>query len=773
MSKEEAGYILTSSFPEHVIQPKTFKKRNSSLVPYDYRKIAVAIYRAMINVGEENKELAVKIAVDISALIVLEHGIEYVPFIEDVQDLVEKYLIENKLIATVKHYILYRHEHKEKRGVIDLSSEDEREIMKENSKYFAGNPFGEMVYYRTYSRWMEDKMRRETWSETINRYINFMKQRLGGLLTDTEYKDIRTAILLQKVMPSMRLLQFSGQAVSVNNICAYNCAYIAPKSLRDISEVMYVSMSGTGVCWSVEENIQEFPMVKRQTYKKLPTFIVPDTRQGWCEALLAGLEAWYDGCDIEFDYSLVRPCGARLRTMGGKASGPAPLKELLEFARGVILRNQRGRLSTLDWHDILCKIEMIVMTGNIRRAAGASISKLGDEQMRHCKEGQFWNTNPQRSMANNSVAYETKPSCKEFLDEWLSLMKSGTGERGIFNRYAMIKTLPERRKELFKTTGLLDEEDFPTELMGSNPCYEVSPLRSKQFCNLSEVICRNDDTEETLLEKIRIATIIGTYQSTLTYFPYLSKEWMYNCEQERLLGVSITGQWDCPALRNPKTLAALKNMAIATNEKYAFKFGISQSMAITLCKPSGTVSQLVNCSSGIHPRFSEYYIRRVRIASTDSLYKMLRDQGIKGKPEVGQSEETANTFVLEFPIKSTGTVFVKDLNALQQLEYWKMVKLNYCEHNPSVTIYVKEDEWISVANWVYENFDIASGIAFLPNRENVYQLAPYEEITLEQYEKIKDMYKDIDFSKILLYERKDETDMKGTYACTGDKCEWN
>jgi ribonucleoside-diphosphate reductase alpha chain len=399
-----------------------------------------------------------------------------------------------------------------------------------------------------------------------------------------------------------------------------------------------------------------------------------------------------------------------------------------------------------------------------------SLSDLDDSELRDAKKGQFFMTDPHRSVANNSAVYQVRPTSTELMDEWVALMKSGSGERGIFNRGSLMATMPKRRAAfLQKKHG-----NGSVGQMGTNPCAEII-LQSKQFCNLSEVIARATDTEETLLRKVRVAAILGTYQSSLTKFRYISKEWTENCEQERLLGVSITGEWDCPAVRNAETLRKMRDTAIRTNEKYAKRFGIPASASITAVKPSGTVSQTFNCSSGIHPRHSPYYIRRVRISSTDSLFKMLRDQGVPYFPEVGQSMEEANTYVLEFPVQapdqSKTAVFKDGLTAIDQLEYWKMVKLNFTEHNPSATISVSEDEWIAVVDWIQKNWEIIGGLSFLPRSNHIYRLAPYEEITKEEYLRRAASFPKIDYSKLIAYERQDETELKQTAACVGNTCE--
>ncbi len=743
------------------------QKRDGMIVPFDEKHITRAIFRAMQSVKEGDETHAEKIMIkvlDALLLIQKENKIrKFIPSVEMIQDVVENELILSNFLNTAKGYILYRQERSLIREKVGFIPEKIREIFTESKKYFR-NPLAELVYYRTYAKWIPEQDRRETWIETIDRYISFMRDNINGSLSDNEYNEIREAILKQESLPSMRLLQFSGKAAHRTNVCAYNCSFIAPRCFQDFAEIMYISMCGTGVGWSVEsENIQALPQIKKQTGKKLPVYIIPDSKEGWADAFSFGMKTWFEGQDVTFDYSLIRQAGSRLKTMGGKSSGPAPLQSLLNFTKERIFRRQGRHLSNIDAHDIICKIGECVVAGGVRRSAMISLSDLDDEAIRDSKKGQFYTSEGQRMLANNSAVYLTKPTTEEFLDEWIALMKSGSGERGIFNRGSLIGTLPKRRLDQWKG-GI-----YPA--WGTNPCGEII-LQSKQFCNLSEVVARADDTEETLLKKIRIATILGTYQSTLTYFPYLSKEWKKNCEKERLLGVSITGQWDCALVRDPKILEKLKNEAIKVNKKYAAKFGINQSTCITCVKPSGNTSQTVDCSSGMHTRHAPYYIRRVRISATDALFKMLKDQGVPYYPEVGQTIENATTYVLEFPIKSPeGAICKDDINAIAQLEHWKIVKKHYTEHNPSVTISVGDDEWLSVAHWIYENWDLVGGLSFLPRSNHVYQLAPYETITRDKYEEMKNRLGDLDFSKIFTYEKEDETEVKRELACVGGLCE--
>ncbi|MHB8710031.1 MAG: ATP cone domain-containing protein [Minisyncoccota bacterium] len=749
------------------------EKRDGRLVPFDFDKITAAVWKAMSAAEDGNQDDAVLVAHQVAGELgrFAKKYRGFLPTVEGLQDSVEKYLILNDYVKAAKAYILYRDKRAQLRAAHIEIPEHVRKLSEESKKYFEGNALGEFVYLRTYAKWIPEEGRRETWIETVDRYMSFMRENLGTKLTEKEYAELREAILKQEVMPSMRLMQFAGAAARKSNVCAYNCSYIAPVKLRDFSEIMYISMRGTGVGFAVEsQNVQALSQIKYQSGKKVETFVVPDSAEGWCDALTFGLETWYDGKDVEFDFSQVRPAGARLKTMGGKASGPEPLRSLLQFARERIFARQGRRLRNIDAHDIICKIGECVVAGGVRRSAMISLSDLDDDQLRDAKKGQFFMSDPHRSIANNSAVYAEKPSNEEFMDEWVALMKSHSGERGIFNRSGLLKQLPARRYKEWEATGYIENGRIVGQ-PGTNPCGEII-LKSKQFCNLTEVIARASDTRDSLLRKVRLATVLGTYQSTLTNLPYLSKEWQENCESERLLGVSITGQWDSSESRNGETLSLMRAETQRVNKKYAKCFDVNASTAITCVKPSGTVSKTFNVASGMHARHAPYYIQRIRVSVTDSLFKMMRDQGIPAYPEVGQSAEEANTFVLEFPVKAPdGAVTKDDISALDQLEHWKLVKTKYTEHNPSVTISVGDGEWLAVGNWVYENWDIVGGLSFLPRSNHVYRLAPYEAITKEEYEARMANFPKVDYSKLIAYERQDETEMKRELACAGGTCE--
>lgn len=1099
------------------------RKRDGRIMPFDESRITAAVLKALTHTGEGSMDDAAKISKAVVAALLKRRTPESVPGIEDVQDVVETQLIIMDYAKTAKSYILYRYERTQLRDQAREVPDHVKKLVKESKQYFR-NSLSEFIYYRTYSRWIDEESRRETWVETVNRYMMFMKENMGDMVTPREYEDIRQGILKQEAMPSMRLLWSAGKAARANHVTAFNCSFTAPTKLEDFAEIMYLAMSGAGVGFSVEsQTVHQLPQIKPQTGKMLPTHMVGDSKEGWCDSLTAGLKAWFGGKDIKFDYSHVRLQGARLKTMGGKSSGPEPLRSLLDGVRSKILAKQNRHLSTLDVHDIICKIGAIVVVGGVRRTALISLSDLHDEDMRHAKDGMFYIKEPDRAMANNSAVYLERPNAVEFMQEWLALAQSGSGERGIFNRGGLAAQMPARRfamskkhigttgtnpcvpqdtwimtekgaqqvhelihvpfkamvngkiynSEGFFETGIKDifeirtnrgfavratdnhkisvvdykarkvqktvwkevkdikagdrivlhdhasaewegngteeegwllgnllgdgniqkngrvnldywgeqraemlhyavasihatvggrsdmvghiaatgyarvgstqlgnfaaaygmahghkivsnavergsaalyrgfirgwfdadgsvqgdqkkgvsirlasnellnleavqrmlarlgiiatiyrnrrtahlksmpdgkggmklyacaanhelvmsgeninifakrigfrdqnkkqrlfevlknyhrafnKESFAATVedivyIGSEPVYDCAVenvhafdangvyvhncgeilLRSHEFCNLSEVVCRRDDTQESLTRKIRLATLLGTYQCMLTDYPYISKDWKKNCDEERLLGVSLTGQWDCPAVRNPKTLAYLKAEAIRVNEKYAKKFNINASASITCVKPSGNVSQLVDASSGMHPRHAPHYIRRVRIGAVDSLFQMMKDQKVPFHPEVGQAEENASVFVFEFPVMAPkSTTYRNDLTAIQQLDHWRMVKEHYTEHNPSVTVSISDNEWLGVADWLYKNWDMVGGLSFLPRNDHVYALAPYEAVDEARYKELLSHFPTIDFSQIVLYERDDETQGAKELACVSGTCE--
>jgi ribonucleoside-diphosphate reductase alpha chain len=753
---------------------KKVRNREGEIIPFDINKIVNAVYKAFITTSEGDENDALKVANKVFYKLVKEKDTntkkKFVPGVELVQDLVERELMDLGFHLTAKSYILYRSKRAELRREVGIIPVENKKVFEDSSNYFVSS-YEEFIFYRTYSKWQDELGRRETWIETIDRFMLYMKENLGKKLSEKDYTDVREGILKQEVCPSMRLLWSAGDACRKTNVWSYNCSYIAPSAWQDLGEIMYILMCGAGLGFSVEsETVQKFPQIKRQTGKKLAKHVVEDSKEGWANAFVLACKTWTDGYDIDFDYSQVRPLGARLKTAGGRASGPQPLIDVINFTRVKFFARQAKRLTNIDLHDIICQIGLIVVAGGVRRSALISLSDIDDESMRRSKQGQFWIDNGQRSMANNSAVYSQKPLASEFLNEWIELIKSGTGERGIFNRGGLMTQLPKRRIDNWKKAGIIDDQNVIVDLPGSNPCGEIT-LRSKQFCNLTSIVVRPKDTAEDLKRKVRLATIIGSYQASLTNFGYLSKEWKENCDSEALLGVSITGYYDNKIIRTEKVLNELREEAIKVNKEYAKKIGINQSTCITTVKPHGNSGQLLYVGSGMHPWYAKYFVRRVRISTNDPLFELMKDQGVPSKAEVGYSTANSSVAVLEFPIKAPdGAITRNEVSAIDLLEEWKKLKINYIEHNPSVTIYVGSDEWIKVANFVYENWDIVGGLSFLPRSEHVYQLAPYEEITKEEYEKRMKEIKHVDFSKIMYYEQEDNTVGAKEYACVSGVC---
>lgn len=742
------------------------RKRDGQVVAFDLQKIVRAISKALKATNEVDDidqtahELAEDVAYELQRR-TKENPRFATPTVETVQNIVEEQLMASKLPATAKAYILYRSEHEKRREAHGEVSQELRNIVRASSGYF-DTPYQEFIFYLSYARWQDDLGRRETWLEAIDRFMVYMETKLGDKLTQAEYEDVKQAILNREVCPSMRLLWSAGEACDATNAAAYNCAYIAPTTWRDLSEIMYVSMCGAGCGFAVEEeNVSQFPIIKKQQGSKLSTIVIEDSKEGWCEAYAKACEIWASGNDVWLDYSQLRPAGARLMTMGGRSSGPEPLRDLMRYTRSKILSRQGTKLTTLDLHDMICQIGLIVVAGGVRRSALISLSELGDAAMRDAKRGAFWHSEGQRQMANNSAIYNTKPLATEFLVEYTAMATGGTGERGIYNRGGLEQQVPARRWEAIKSQ----------RQVGVNPCGEIY-LRSKQFCNLSSIVVRPDDDMNSLKRKIRLATLLGTYQATLTDFGYLSQDWQDNCEAEQLLGVSITGYYDNEIVRNDDNLQLLRQTAVKMNVIYAKRFGSNQSTAVTCVKPHGNSGQLLGVGSGMHPWFSRYYIRRVRISVNDPLLQLAREQGVPIHPEVGYTENTAKTMVMEFPVKAPdGAVVADDVPALTMLEEWRRLKLHFTEHNPSVTIYVGDDEWIKVANFVYDNWEIVGGLSFLPRTDSVYELAPYEAISEQEYQQRLNDLGEIDFSKLVLYEYTDQTNGAKELACAGGSCE--
>ena len=619
------------------------------------------------------------------------------------------------------------------------------------------------IHTSRYARWLDEENRRETWTETVGRYMEnvVVKKTRDEIIVE----DIEEAILSLNIMPSMRALMTAGPAMERDNTSGYNCAYLAVDDPKSFDEAMFILLCGTGVGFSVERQyVSKLPDVPELMFKSEDTIIVADSKEGWAKALRKVLAYLYSGEIPQWDVSKVRPAGAKLKTFGGRASGPAPLIELFNFAVNMFVNAKGRKLSSMECHDLMCKIGEVVVVGGVRRSAMISLSNLSDDRMRHAKSGQWWEKNAQRALANNSVAYTEKPDMETFMREWLSLVESKSGERGIFSR-------PASKKQAAKNGRRDANHDF-----GTNPCSEII-LRPQQFCNLTEVVVRATDTLVDLEEKVRLATILGTIQSTYTHFPYLRKVWKDNTEEERLLGVSLTGIMDNELMSDKDgdtnlsfTLGVLKNVAIKTNAEWAERLGIPASTAITCVKPSGTVSQLVDSASGIHARHSDYYIRTVRGDNKDPLTQFMKDQGIPSEPDVMKPDSTT---VFSFPQKSPeGAITRNDMSALEQLKLWMTYQRHWCEHKPSVTITVKDDEWLKVGAWVYENFDEVSGVSFLPHSDHTYQQAPYQDCSKREYEDaLALMPERIDWARLSEYETEDTSKGTNTFACVGGSCE--
>ena len=635
--------------------------------------------------------------------------------------------------------------------------------------------YQEFIHKSRYARWLETENRRETWEETVKRYFDFFEKHLEGKKGIKEQrKELEQAVLDMEIMPSMRSLMTAGEALERDNVAGYNCAYLAVNKPRAFDECLFILMCGTGVGFSVERReVEKLPEVPDELFDTDTSIVVADSKIGWAKAYKELIQMLYAGQVAKWDMSKVRPAGERLKTFGGRSSGQEPLDNLFRFTVEIFQSAKGRKLSSIECHDIMCKIAEIVVVGGVRRSALISLSNLTDERMRKAKSGQWWLDNTQRALSNNSVVYTEKPDVNIFLKEWMALIESKSGERGIFNRVAAKK----------QVSKLGDRRD-PNHSFGTNPCSEII-LRDKEFCNLTEVVVRPKDDPKGLKEKVRLATILGTWQATLTNFRYLSKEWKANCDEEALLGVSLTGIMDneftsgsydkkkeVQAILDqlPALLTMLKEICIDTNKKVSKQLGIKPSAAITCVKPSGTVSQLVDAASGIHARHSKYYIRTVRGDKKDPLCQFLVEKGIPHESDVTKPE---HTWVFSFPIKTAESAICRnDRSAIQQLEFWKLYQESWCEHKPSVTITVKEDEWIEVGAWVFKHFDMISGISFLPYSDHSYKQAPYQECDEEEYNAmVAKMPTDIDWNELSKYEVEDNTRGSQEYACTGDKCE--
>ena len=632
------------------------------------------------------------------------------------------------------------------------------------------------IHLSRYARWDYKEERRETWEETVKRYFDFFQKHLeennNYKLENGERTDLENQNMNLNVMPSMRCLMTAGAALEKENIAGYNCSYVKIDTSRSFDEILYVLMNGTGVGFSVEEEyINKLPVIPEEMYDTDTTIIVADSKLGWAKAFKELLGLLWTGQIPKWDLSKVREAGAPLKTFGGRASGPQPLDDLFHFVTSMFRESAGRKLKPVECHDIVCKVAEIVVVGGVRRSALISLSDLNDREMRFAKHGEWYKFNVQRALANNSVNYKEKPDVGTFMREWLSLYDSKSGERGIYSSLSAEKHITNLNKQEKDENGNYIQRREPRRDFGTNPCSEII-LRSREFCNLSEVIIRGDDDWQSLEEKVRYATILGTIQSTLTNFKYIGREWKRNCDDERLLGVSLTGIMDNPLTNGKKKdldilLTKLKNVAIKTNKEWAEKLGIERSAAITCVKPSGTVSQLVDTASGIHARHNPYYLRTVRADNKDPLCMFMKNEGFPNEPDVTKPNHTT---VFSFPMESPkGAICRKDMTAWKQLSLWHTYAKHWCEHKPSVTVSVKEDEWVNTSAWVYDNFDDISGISFLPFSDHTYQQAPYQDCSKEEYnELLKKMPKNVNWGKLSDYEAKDYTIASQELACSAE-----
>jgi ribonucleoside-triphosphate reductase (thioredoxin) len=637
----------------------------------------------------------------------------------------------------------------------------QKEVEKIRQHDFGGfvnmmTPYQEFIFYRTYARWIPDKGRRETWEETVDRYLNFVFGHVTGAdkIPTKVRRKAEEYIKTLNVMPSMRALWSAGENARRDNAVFYNCSFLAVDSIEAFGESLYLLACGCGVGYSVESQyVNELPTIQKQKNQPRLYFKIPDSRQGWKQSVDFGVKAWFGGRDVDFDYTDVRPAGTPLKISGGYASGPEPLRRCLEYMRDTVLKAQDRKLTTIEASDIMNEIANAIVVGGVRRSSQIALSDVNDDLMKRSKHGEF---HPRRYMANVSAVYSKKPDVLDFAQEFIDMAKSGSGERGLFNLYAAKRSAPKRR--------------LKSLLAGSNPCAEIV-LRNLGLCNLTEVVIRAWDDEDSVRDKITTAVWLGVIQSCFTEFPHLRPQWKTNAEEERLLGVSLTGLADNIKLATPEVLRMWKKHAVRVSRQAADIMGIAAPAAVTTVKPSGTVSQMVDCSSGMHSRYSEYFIRRVRISGHDPLLKMMIAQGFKAKP----APENNDTFVLEFPIKAPeGCKTSREDKALAQLEWYKMLVENWAEHNVSCTIYVREEEWLDVTKFVYDHFDVINGVSFFPHDNSRYEMAPYEEIDKETYEKMITELPKIDFTQLAYYENsRDNTTGGQTLACAGNNCEFS
>lgn len=755
----ERGHSVHADDVE-IALPVTIVKRDGREVAFDPMRIERAISRCFAALGRTPYTPIPELALRVVNIMSARRGR---PTVEIVQDAVELTLQAAGEFEAAKAYILYRAEHAKQRQERPVP-DDVRDAFAEADQYFP-TPIQKFQFFDKYSRFDYDKGRRETWIETVDRAVSFLHELVqtntGVDLGAQTYEHMRRMILEMRSMPSMRLLAMAGAPARRDNTSIYNCSYLPVESIDSFAEALLISMAGCGVGFSVESRyVENFPRVQRQRGLPPLRHTIEDSAQGWATAVRLGLQAWFEGGDVEFNFDEIRAAGMPLRTKGGRASGPGPLRTMLEFARSRILARQGVHLRPIDAHDIMCMVGNAAVSGGVRRTAMISLFDYDDLDMRLCKSGDFEHDNSQRWNANNSAVWPERGLDQiQVMEQVLDMVKSQRGEPGIFNRRAALDLIPDRRKQL-------EYQEY-----GCNPCGEII-LRKYELCNLSIAVARSDDTFESLKEKVEAAAIIGTIQSLATYFPDLRPVWKQNCEEERLLGVDITGQMDSPLTHEPFVMQQLRAHAVQVNREFAARLGINQSAAITTVKPSGNSSQLLNCSSGLHARWAPYYERNVRVAATSPIFKVLRDAGVPMDPENGQTRDDANTWVIHFPMKSPdGAITRKDRGAIEQANYWLHNKVNWTEHNPSVTVTYRPDEVVELTKWIWEHKDFIGGMAFLPSFDAHYAQLPYIEISKDEYDRRVAEFPEIDFSKLFRYENTDVTSAAQELACLAGQCE--
>lgn len=744
---------MAALLPGLVLMPTAIIKRDGRVVPFEADLIENAINRCFAGLGYKPKISSFDLTQQVVNIISAKYQ---QPTVEQVQDIVEMVLQANGEYDAAKSYILYRAEHakmREKRPI----PETVRAAFAESDRYFP-TQLQKFQFYDKYARFNYDLSRRETWVETVDRAVDYLRELSHSRLPAETYGRVRQGMLEMRAMTSMRLLAMAGPAARRNNIAIYNCSYQPVDSIDSFVEALIISMSGCGVGYSVERRyVENFPRVKRQASRPPLKHTVADSSEGWADALRLGLQQWFAGSDVQFNYAEVRPAGAPLKTKGGRASGPEPLRAMLDFTRARILARQGGFIRPIDAHDIMCAVGNAAVCGGVRRTAMISLFDFDDDEMRRAKSGDFERENSQRWNANNSAVWPDYGLTQlEVMKVMLEMIEGGRGEPGIFNRQAALNSRPARRAEA----------EF-----GTNPCGEII-LRPYQFCNLSIAIARREDDFASLKEKVELASIIGTIQSMATNFPGLRPIWQQNCEEERLLGVDINGQLDSPVAQDPQVQAQLRDYALEVNRATAQALGIVPSAAVTCVKPSGNSSQLFDCSPGIHTRWSKYYIRNVRVGTHTPIFKVLKDAGVPMDPENGQTAEEANTWVIHFPVKAPAGAFTRrERTALQQCEYWLQNKVHWTEHNPSVTITYQPDEVLDITRWVWEHREQVGGMTFLPSFDAQYAQMPYMEITEAEYTDLAAQFPAIDFSKLYYYEENDLTTAAQELACLAGSCD--